>query len=113
MATMPARRLQPDPRATTLHEADLPGLHLRHRGTVRDVFDLPCGAADQKILWVATNRLSAFHVTLPDPSPAKGPKLIQWQRPFPRPIFQASTCATAARSAMCSTCRAATPTRNC
>src|SRR3546814_18838900 len=77
MATMPARRLQPDPMATTLLEADLPGLHLRHRGKVRDVFDLPGGDADPKLLMVATDRLSAFDVVLPDPIPGKGEMLCQ------------------------------------
>src|SRR3546814_16580637 len=71
MATMPARRLQPDPMATTLLEADLPGLHLRHRGQVRDVFDLPGGDADPQLLLVATARLRPFARVLPDPPPRK------------------------------------------
>src|SRR3546814_14320534 len=77
MATMPARRLQPDPMATTLLEADLPGLHLRHRGKVRDVFDLPGGDADPKLLMVATDRLTAFDVVLPAPIPGQGEMLCQ------------------------------------
>ena len=69
--------------ATTLLEADLPGLTLRHRGKVRDVFDLPPGAggADPShgplMLMVATDRLSAFDVMLPDPIPGKGEMLCQ------------------------------------
>ena len=69
--------------ATTLLEADLPGLTLRHRGKVRDVFDLPPGAggADPALgplmLMVATDRLSAFDVVLPDPIPGKGEMLCQ------------------------------------
>ena len=69
--------------ATTLLEADLPGLTLRHRGKVRDVFDLPPGAggADPSdgplMLMVATDRLSAFDVVLPDPIPGKGEMLCQ------------------------------------
>src|SRR3546814_10703215 len=59
MATMPARRLQPDPLSTTLLEADLPGPNLLHPGTVRDVVDLPGGDADPRLLMVATDRLSA------------------------------------------------------
>ncbi len=59
--------------ATTLSEADLPGLHLRHRGKVRDVFDL----GDERLLIVATDRLSAFDVVLPDPIPGKGEMLCQ------------------------------------
>ena len=63
--------------ATTLLEADLPGLTLRHRGKVRDVFDLPGGEGDPKLLMVATDRLSAFDVVLPDPIPGKGEMLCQ------------------------------------
>ena len=69
--------------ATTLLEADLPGLPLRHRGKVRDVFDLPAGAggsdaaAGPLMLMVATDRLSAFDVVLPDPIPGKGEMLCQ------------------------------------
>ena len=63
--------------ATTLLEADLPGLHLRHRGKVRDVFDLPGDGDDPKLLMVATDRLSAFDVVLPDPIPGKGEMLCQ------------------------------------
>ena len=63
--------------ATTLLEADLPGLHLRHRGKVRDVFDLPGDESDPKLLMVATDRLSAFDVVLPDPIPGKGEILCQ------------------------------------
>jgi phosphoribosylaminoimidazole-succinocarboxamide synthase len=63
--------------ATTLLEADLPGLHLRHRGKVRDVFDLPDDGSDPKLLMVASDRLSAFDVVLPDPIPGKGEMLCQ------------------------------------
>jgi phosphoribosylaminoimidazole-succinocarboxamide synthase len=59
--------------ATTLLEADLPGLTLRHRGKVRDVFDL----GNETLLIVATDRLSAFDVVLPDPIPGKGEMLCQ------------------------------------
>jgi phosphoribosylaminoimidazole-succinocarboxamide synthase len=67
-----------------LLESDLPGLPLRHRGKVRDVFDLPAsrlpaGVAsnDGYLLMVATDRLSAFDVVLPDPIPGKGEMLCQ------------------------------------
>lgn len=70
--------------ATTLLESDLPGLTLRHRGKVRDVFDLPPALlpADARdhgplLLMVATDRLSAFDVVLPDPIPGKGEMLCQ------------------------------------
>jgi phosphoribosylaminoimidazole-succinocarboxamide synthase len=59
--------------ATTLLQSDLPGLHLVHRGKVRDVFDL----GDGHLLMVATDRLSAFDVVLPDPIPGKGEMLCQ------------------------------------
>ena len=58
---------------TTLLSSDLPGLTLRHRGKVRDVFDL----GDDRLLMVATDRLSAFDVVLPDPIPGKGEMLCQ------------------------------------
>ena len=53
---------------TTLHTSDLPGLELVHRGKVRDVYALP----GQRLLMVASDRLSAFDVVLPDPIPDKG-----------------------------------------
>jgi phosphoribosylaminoimidazole-succinocarboxamide synthase len=58
---------------TTLHTSDLPGLPLIHRGKVRDVFELP----GNRLLMVATDRLSAFDVVLPDPIPGKGEMLCQ------------------------------------
>jgi phosphoribosylaminoimidazole-succinocarboxamide synthase len=70
--------------ATTLLASDLPGLTLRHRGKVRDVYDLPAsrlpaGAQGHGdcLLIVATDRLSAFDVVLPDPIPGKGEMLCQ------------------------------------
>ena len=59
--------------STVLHTADLPGLTLRHRGKVRDVFDL----SGERLLMVASDRLSAFDVVLPDPIPGKGEMLCQ------------------------------------
>ena len=59
--------------ATTLLQSDLPGLNLIHRGKVRDVFVL----GDGHLLMVATDRLSAFDVVLPDPIPGKGEMLCQ------------------------------------
>jgi phosphoribosylaminoimidazole-succinocarboxamide synthase len=58
---------------TTLLQADLPGLDLIHRGKVRDVYALD----DRRLLIVATDRLSAFDVVLPDPIPGKGEMLTQ------------------------------------
>ena len=58
---------------TTLLQSDLPGLELVHRGKVRDVITLP----GNRLLMVATDRLSAFDVVLPDPIPGKGEMLTQ------------------------------------
>ena len=58
---------------TTLLQSDLPGLNLLHRGKVRDVYALP----GNELLIVATDRLSAFDVVLPDPIPGKGEMLCQ------------------------------------
>ena len=58
---------------TTLLQSDLPGLDLLHRGKVRDVYALP----DDHLLIVASDRLSAFDVVLPDPIPGKGEMLCQ------------------------------------
>ena len=46
---------------------DIPGLKLMRRGKVRDVYDL-----GEKLLIVASDRLSAFDVILPNPIPGKG-----------------------------------------
>jgi phosphoribosylaminoimidazole-succinocarboxamide synthase len=58
---------------TVLHQSSLPGLDLLHRGKVRDVYAL----SDRELLIVATDRLSAFDVVLPDPIPGKGEMLCQ------------------------------------
>jgi phosphoribosylaminoimidazole-succinocarboxamide synthase len=53
---------------TCLHQSELTSLPLLHRGKVRDVYAL---GADE-LLIVASDRLSAFDVVLPDPIPGKG-----------------------------------------
>lgn len=58
---------------TTLPQSNLPGLELIHRGKVRDVYALD----EQHLLMVATDRLSAFDVVLPNPIPGKGEMLTQ------------------------------------
>lgn len=58
---------------TTLSHSDLPGLDLLHSGKVRDVYALDA----DRLLMVATDRLSAFDVILPDPIPGKGEMLTQ------------------------------------
>ncbi|HYP80932.1 MAG TPA: phosphoribosylaminoimidazolesuccinocarboxamide synthase [Steroidobacteraceae bacterium] len=52
----------------SLHESNLNGLRLVHRGKVRDVYAID----EARLLIVATDRLSAFDVILPDPIPGKG-----------------------------------------
>jgi phosphoribosylaminoimidazole-succinocarboxamide synthase len=60
---------------------DLPGLKKLRSGKVREVFDL-----GETLLFVVTDRLSAFDVILPDPIPNKGAVLNQisafWFRRF-------------------------------
>ncbi len=58
---------------TTLSASNLPGMDLIHRGKVRDVYALD----RETLLIVATDRLSAFDVVLPDPIPGKGEMLTQ------------------------------------
>jgi phosphoribosylaminoimidazole-succinocarboxamide synthase len=69
--------LQANPQSTI----DLPGIKKLRSGKVREVFDL-----GQTLLFVVTDRLSAFDVVLPDPIPAKGAVLNQlsafWFRHF-------------------------------
>lgn len=59
--------------AAPLLQAQLPGLRLHHRGKVRDVYALD----ENHLLMVASDRLSAFDVVLPDPIPGKGELLTQ------------------------------------
>ena len=56
----------------TLVSLDLPDLTKLRSGKVREVFDL-----GETLLFVATDRLSAFDVMLPDPIPDKGAVLNQ------------------------------------
>lgn len=51
-----------------LYESSIKSLPLRHRGKVRDIYDID----DRHMLIVTTDRLSAFDVVLPDPIPGKG-----------------------------------------
>src|SRR5215472_17180030 len=60
---------------------DLPGFRKLRSGKVREVFDL-----GETLLFVVSDRLSAFDVILPDPIPYKGAVLNQisafWSNPF-------------------------------
>jgi phosphoribosylaminoimidazole-succinocarboxamide synthase len=56
----------------TVVETTLPGLKLLGRGKVRDIYEV-----DGKLLLVASDRLSAFDVVMPDGIPGKGKVLNQ------------------------------------
>src|SRR5438105_452721 len=66
---------------TPIISLDLPGIRKLRSGKVREVFDLA-----GTLLFVATDRLSAFDVVFPDPIPGKGSVLNQlsafWFRRF-------------------------------
>ena len=61
-----------DTNAPPLLQTNLPGIRLWKRGKVRDVYEL-----GDKLLVVATDRLSAFDVVLPTGIPGKGVLLTQ------------------------------------
>ena len=54
-------------------ESRIPGLELIHQGKVRDVYAID----ERRMLIVASDRLSAFDVVLPDPIPGKGEVLTR------------------------------------
>jgi phosphoribosylaminoimidazole-succinocarboxamide synthase len=58
---------------TVIAQTNFPGLKLRGRGKVRDIYEV----GDDRLLIVATDRLSAFDVVLPTPIPDKGRVLTQ------------------------------------
>ncbi|MDP9337373.1 MAG: phosphoribosylaminoimidazolesuccinocarboxamide synthase [Acidobacteriota bacterium] len=60
------------PASRIVRETNFPGLTPSARGKVRDIYDL-----GDKLLIVATDRLSAFDVILPTPIPDKGRVLTQ------------------------------------
>jgi phosphoribosylaminoimidazole-succinocarboxamide synthase len=78
--TPPKSNRQPQHRATrkeddemaAVVETALADLNLIKRGKVRDIYDL-----GQNLLMVATDRISAFDVVMPDPVPDKGKVLTQ------------------------------------
>jgi phosphoribosylaminoimidazole-succinocarboxamide synthase len=59
--------------SATLFESQLRSLKKIHQGKVRDIYDVDA----EHLLIVATDRLSAFDVVLPDPIPFKGQVLTQ------------------------------------
>jgi phosphoribosylaminoimidazole-succinocarboxamide synthase len=59
----------------TLYDTVFPDLNLLRQGKVRDIYDL-----GDAMLMVATDRISAFDVVLPNPIPGKGRILTQMSR---------------------------------
>jgi phosphoribosylaminoimidazole-succinocarboxamide synthase len=58
---------------SALYQSELKGLALIHRGKVRDIYAVD----DARMLIVASDRLSAFDVVLPQPIPGKGEVLTR------------------------------------
>lgn len=58
---------------STISQSEIPGLHLLHRGKVRDVYEVD----DKRLLLVATDRISAFDCVLPTLIENKGAVLTQ------------------------------------
>jgi phosphoribosylaminoimidazole-succinocarboxamide synthase len=56
----------------SVYETNLEGVRLRNRGKVRDIYEL-----GDMLLIVATDRISAFDVVMPNPIPDKGRILTQ------------------------------------
>jgi phosphoribosylaminoimidazole-succinocarboxamide synthase len=69
---MTARPLDPDPAGTPLLQTDLPLPRVR-QGKVRDVYEVDA----DRLLLVATDRVSAFDVVMREPVPYKGAVLTQ------------------------------------
>lgn len=58
---------------TAINETSITSLPLIHRGKVRDIY----AVGEDHLLMIATDRLSAFDVVLPEPLPGKGVLLTQ------------------------------------
>lgn len=58
---------------SALHQSEVSGLKLINRGKVRDIYEID----DDSLLIVASDRLSAFDVVLPQPIPGKGEVLTR------------------------------------
>lgn len=56
-------------------QTDFDGLNLVHRGKVRDMYTIP--GHDDKLLMVASDRISAYDVVMNEPIPGKGEILTQ------------------------------------
>ena len=73
MTMHPHSHAHHEPMLTT----NLPGLTRIHQGKVRDVYALPPDAQGERLLLVATDRVSAFDVVLPNAVPRKGEVLTR------------------------------------
>src|SRR5437763_6998753 len=62
----------PKPATSAIYKTHFPTLELLKRGKVRDIYNL-----GSELLIVATDRLSAFDVVMPQPIPFKGIVLTQ------------------------------------
>ncbi|NOR22800.1 MAG: phosphoribosylaminoimidazolesuccinocarboxamide synthase [Desulforhopalus sp.] len=60
---------------TPVITTDFPALILKHRGKVRDMYEIP--GHDDKLLMVATDRISAYDVIMDDAIPGKGAVLTE------------------------------------
>lgn len=60
-------------KAKTVSETNVIGLPLIHRGKVRDVYQI----SNEELLFIATDRISAFDCVMPTPVPKKGKVLTQ------------------------------------
>jgi phosphoribosylaminoimidazole-succinocarboxamide synthase len=60
---------------TPVTTTDFPLLTIKHRGKVRDMYEIP--GHDDKLLMVATDRISAYDVIMNDAIPGKGAVLTQ------------------------------------
>jgi phosphoribosylaminoimidazole-succinocarboxamide synthase len=71
----------PDDTSNAIFRTELPGVELKARGKVRDIYEL-----GDTLVFVASDRLSAFDHVLPNPIPDKGKVLCQlsefWFRRF-------------------------------
>lgn len=63
----------PAPEHAAVFESHLDSLNLLARGKVRDIYEIDA----EHLLFVASDRLSAFDVVLPDPIPGKGRVLTE------------------------------------
>lgn len=60
---------------TAITMTDFPDLILKHRGKVRDMYEIP--GHEDKLLMVATDRISAYDVVMDDAIPGKGAVLTE------------------------------------